>query len=91
VLLVAIAWRNAIRVHRPDVPLLALAGVGDLGGNAFFVLANAQGPLSIAAVLSSLYPVTTVILAAVLLGERLTRLQLSGVVLALAGVVLISR
>jgi drug/metabolite transporter (DMT)-like permease len=59
-------------------------------GNAFFVLANAQGALSVAVVLSSLYPVTTILLARIILHERLRGGQLVGVAAALAGVVLIA-
>jgi drug/metabolite transporter (DMT)-like permease len=88
---VVLLFRLAARPARSDAPVLAVAGIGDVGGNAFFVLANAEGPLSVAAVVSSLYPVVTVLLARVLLGERLTKIQLVGVGLALAGIVLISR
>ena len=71
------------------VPLLALAGAGDMGGNAFFVLANELSSLPVAAVLSSLYPVVTTILAALLLRERLRGLQVGGIALAVCGVALI--
>jgi drug/metabolite transporter (DMT)-like permease len=72
------------------VPLFALAGAGDLGGNAFFVLANERDSLPVAVVLSSLYPVVTTVLAAVLLRERLRPVQLGGIGLAVIGVALIS-
>jgi drug/metabolite transporter (DMT)-like permease len=72
------------------LPLLLLAGAGDLGGNAFFVLANEQDSLPVAVVLSSLYPVVTTVLAAVFLRERLRGRQLGGIALAVIGVVLIS-
>lgn len=71
-------------------PLFALAGAGDLGGNAFFVLANERDSLPVAVVLSSLYPVVTTVLAAVLLRERLRPVQLGGIGLAVIGVALIS-
>jgi drug/metabolite transporter (DMT)-like permease len=64
------------------LPAFVLAGTGDLGGNLFFVLANQKDALSVAVVLSSLYPVVTAVLAALLLGERLSRPQAVGVGLA---------
>jgi drug/metabolite transporter (DMT)-like permease len=72
--------------------LAALAGIGllDLAANFFFNYASTVGELSSVAVASSLYPVTTVMLAALLLGERVRGVQRIGVVVALAGVVLIA-
>jgi len=72
--------------------LLAFAGIGllDLGANFFYNHATTIGELSTVAVASSLYPVTTVLLAAALLGERVRGVQRVGVVVALCGVVLIS-
>lgn len=66
--------------------LLVFTGVGDLGGNAFFVLAKHADAFSVAVVLSSLYPIVTTILAAVLLRERLRPVQILGVVLAAVSV-----
>jgi drug/metabolite transporter (DMT)-like permease len=71
------------------VPLFALAGAGDIGGNAFFILSNEADSLPVAVVLSSLYPIVTTVLAAAFLRERLGRVQLAGIVLAVIGVTLI--
>ena len=54
------------------------------------LLALQRGPISSASVLLSLYPVTTVLLATFVLGERMSRPQLAGVALALISVILIS-
>jgi drug/metabolite transporter (DMT)-like permease len=65
-------------------------GLTDVAANALFALASTQGLLALVSVLGSLYPVTTVLLAHVVLGERLTRAQLAGVAVALAGVAALS-
>ena len=69
---------------------LASAALGDVIGNLIYITANAIGTLSVTVVLGSLYPASTVVLAAIVLHERLTRQQLGGVALALAGAALIS-
>jgi drug/metabolite transporter (DMT)-like permease len=71
------------------LPLFLIAGAGDMGGNFFFVLANNSDALSVAVVLSSLYPIVTTILAAVVLRERLRPVQIAGVVLATLSVPLL--
>lgn len=69
---------------------MVLSGLLDSAGNAFFIAATRHGRLDVAAVLSSLYPASTVILARVLLKERLAKLQAVGIVSAMASVALIS-
>ena len=66
------------------------AGLLDVTANALYLLAVREGLLSLVAVLSSLYPVATVVLARFVLGERLQRTQLLGLGLGLAGVTLIA-
>ena len=91
VALAVITLRRGGRRPRP-LELLTLAGIGmlDLGANVLYNTATTVGELSTVAVASSLYPVTTVLLAAALLGERVRGTQRIGVVVALCGVVLIS-
>jgi drug/metabolite transporter (DMT)-like permease len=86
----AAATRIPLRIVRADMPTLALVGVLDLGANATFAVATGHGLLALVSVLSSLYPAVTAILAAVLHGERLGKVQLAGVTGAIAGVVLIA-
>jgi len=86
---IALLVRPSRRGLRAASRLLLVAGLADYGGNGLFLLA-ARGALSVPVVLSSLYPVTTVLLAAWLLHERLHRWQVGGIALALAGVALIA-
>lgn len=70
--------------------LIGIAGIFDASGNTFYTMATRLGRLDIAAVLSSLYPASTIVLAALLLKERTTLSQAAGMALALVAVVLIS-
>jgi drug/metabolite transporter (DMT)-like permease len=90
VLLVIVARREAWRVGGSVAPALAGVGILDMGGNALFVLAAQAGRLDVAAVLSSLYPVVTVVLAATLLRERITRPHLLGIAVAIIAIGLIA-
>jgi drug/metabolite transporter (DMT)-like permease len=74
-----------VRVSRPALGLVLLCGTLDASANVLYVIAAHTGLLSIVAVLTSLYPAATVALAAIVLHERLGRLQWIGVALALGG------
>ena len=87
---VATVTRQPRLPDRMHLPLIALVGVMEVGGNAFYALAARVGRLDVAAVISSLYPATTVWLAWLILKERVTRLQSVGVIAALAAIVLIA-
>ncbi|CCH88636.1 conserved membrane protein of unknown function [Modestobacter italicus] len=87
----ALVGRQSLRVPRPALPLVAASGVGDMSANALFLLATQQGgALAITGVLASLYPVSTVVLAQLVLRERLGGAQVAGLVTAVAAVVLIT-
>lgn len=82
--------RSGMRLDRRDAALVALVGVGDVAANLAFGLASTRGLVSVVAVLGSLYPVVTVLLARILHGERLAPAQTLGVAGALGGVALIA-
>lgn len=89
-LVLGLAFRS--RVHAPlrEMPALFAVGVLDVSADVFFALATTIGLLSLVSILASLYPVATVLLARIVLKERMARLQQGGVVVALIGVLLIS-
>ncbi len=91
VVAIALVGRQSLRVTRAALPLVAVSGVGDMSANALFLLATqADGQLAITGVLASLYPVSTVVLAQVVLRERLVGAQVAGLMAAAAAVVLIT-
>jgi drug/metabolite transporter (DMT)-like permease len=89
-LLLGVAFRSRINVGLPDLPALFAVGILDVGADVLFAFATTLGLLSVVSILSSLYPVATVLLARIILNERMARPQQAGIGLALAGVVLIS-
>jgi drug/metabolite transporter (DMT)-like permease len=86
----ALARRAPFTVGRRWLLPVAAIGLVDVAANALFALASGRGLLALVSVLGSLYPVVTVLLAHVILGERLTRVQVGGVAIALAGVAAVS-
>ncbi|HEY6963185.1 MAG TPA: DMT family transporter [Gaiellaceae bacterium] len=87
---VVAARRPSVRIGRKWVAVAGACGIGDTIGNVLFAASSKSGLVSLTAVLASLYPVVTVLLAASVLHERVARMQKAGIVLTLAGVVLIS-
>jgi len=86
----ALALRAPLAVPRTSLAAVGAVGLADVSANALFAFASGHGLLALVSVLGSLYPVVTVLLAHVVLGERLTGLQRLGVAAAVAGVAAIS-
>lgn len=82
--------RSAEALPRRDYGVVALVAAGDLGANLLFGIASTRGFVSITSVLSSLFPVVTVLLAGIVLRERLRPVQIIGVAVTMLGVALIS-
>ncbi len=85
----AIGTGQSLRLPRPVLKLAVAAGVLDMCANALYLVASQGGPLSVIVTLASLYPASTVLLARIVLGERLNAWQLSGVMCALVAIALI--
>lgn len=85
-----LALRRRPRIGRADLPALAVIGTLDLAANAAYAYATRSALVSLAAVLSSLYPVVTVALARQVHAERLSRSQVAGAVAAICGGALIA-
>ena len=80
-------------LHLPSrsiLPLVTLNAIFDVGGSLFYILAGQAGRMDIAAVLSSLYSGVTVLLAWLILHEKITRKQWVGIVTTLMAIVLIT-
>jgi drug/metabolite transporter (DMT)-like permease len=88
---IALATRTRLRLGRGGVTRIALiSGALDAAANVCYVLATRAGLFGLAVVITSLYPGMTVLLARVLLGERMRWLQRAGLLLAAAGVLLVT-
>ena len=85
-----VVGRQPWRVPRDVWPMLIAVGVMDMAATAAYLAATQSGPLAIAGVLSALYPVMTVVLAAVVLQERITRVHAIGIVAAAGAIALIA-
>ncbi|MFD4031144.1 EamA family transporter [Streptomyces sp. NPDC058637] len=72
------------------LPALAFVGLADVAANGTYAIAAQNGPVTVAAVLASLYPVVTALAARGVLGERLRGVQAAGAGLALVGTVLLA-
>ncbi|GAA3676801.1 hypothetical protein GCM10022224_046280 [Nonomuraea antimicrobica] len=90
VALLALLTRRGLRPGPGSLHIIVAAGVLDMAANVLYLLAQRGGLLSLVAVLVSLYPASTLLLARQVLGERLRAVQVAGVVCALAAVALIA-
>jgi drug/metabolite transporter (DMT)-like permease len=87
---VVMAGRATVRTgDRTTLRLAVMAGFGDVAAVGLYGLATRSGPVAVTAALASMFPIATLLLARRIDGERLVREQVVGVVLALAGVVVI--
>ena len=89
-LVVALTSATSLRSARTVLPLVVAIGVFDTGANVLVAAATTHGAAGIVGVLSALYPVVTVLLARVLLGERLAASRRVGGVLAIGGAALVA-
>src|SRR3954471_17601466 len=88
--LVVLAQGRRPDVRRTDLPVLGVPGAGDAGANALFAVASRSALVSVTAVLASLYPVVTALLAYRVHGERLRQVQVAGGGVTLVGVALLA-
>jgi drug/metabolite transporter (DMT)-like permease len=90
VILAALALRPSLGLQRAALPALLAVAALDTLANVLFAAASSEGLLSLVAVAGSLYPVATILLARVVLEERLVRVQQIGIGIALVGVAMIA-
>lgn len=89
-ILASLLSSRSMRVPRNALLAVAAIGLMDTSANALFAVATQHGYLSIVSVLGSVYPIVTVLLAQIVLRERLTTVQAAGVVTTLVGVAIVS-
>jgi drug/metabolite transporter (DMT)-like permease len=87
---VGIALGRLSPVERTDIAPIAGAGLFDVGANALILIAVRRGLISLVAPVASLYPATTVVLARLVLHERIGRQRLTGLAVGVAGLALIA-
>lgn len=85
----ALVSRQSLTIRGRTLAIVVGGGATDMLANAVYLVATRYGPLSTVVTLASLYPASTVVLARVVLGERLTRWQGAGIVCAMIAVILI--
>jgi uncharacterized membrane protein len=90
VVLLALALRRTLKPGGGSLRIIVAAGVLDMAANVLYLMAKQEGLLSLVAVLVSLYPASTLLLARQVLGERLHAIQVAGVACALGAVALIA-
>ena len=90
VLTAALLTTTSLRAPGRMVPMLLAIGVFDTGANVLVALATTHGAAGIVAVLSALYPVVTIVLARIVLGERLSVARRTGGAVALTGAALVA-
>jgi len=87
--LIALITGRTLRMSATPLATAVTGGALDMAANALYMIAARIGPLSVVVTLASLYPASTVLLARVVLGERLSVVQIGGIVCALAAVLII--
>jgi drug/metabolite transporter (DMT)-like permease len=87
----ALLASQSLRLWGGTLGIVVVGGSLDMIANLLYMIATRSGPLSVVVTLASLYPASTVLLARVVLHERLSRRQWIGIVCAMAAVVMIVR